>query len=107
MIGSIASFGGFNLAQGATAYAAGPQEALTQPPFRDRRRRRRTQHSTAAAALAPGAMSALIAAQEHLAESATPPGIEALCARLDAAAGPSEAQTPAATPSLGALNLLA
>lgn len=63
MLGSIASFGGYRLLPGPEAYTRQPgdEASLPKPPLQPRA----AQPSALAVALAPPAMSALIAAQEH------------------------------------------
>jgi hypothetical protein len=98
MVASVASFGSLNLAQGLTARAVSP--APVAPVLRDQARRPAALGSASPAsastvAFAPAAMTALIEAQERLAQDAstvvrqdTAQKIDQLIARLNDGSGP-------------------
>jgi hypothetical protein len=97
MLGSIASFGGYRLLPGPEAYTrqAGDEAVLPKPPLQPSA----AQPCAFAVALAPPAMSALIAAQEHRrSRPARAPASARLVARIDRAVyrlGRSLANSPA------------
>ena len=68
MVASIASFSSLNRIQGMMARAVSP--AADAPTLRDQPQQPGAQHSASNAALAPVAMTALIEAQERLAQNA-------------------------------------
>jgi hypothetical protein len=68
MVASVASFGSLNLAQGLTARAVAP--VAIAPVLRDQPRPPVTPNSASSVAFAPTAMTALIEAQERLAQDA-------------------------------------
>ena len=99
MIGSIASFGRASPAPGVMARGVAP--ASDAPNLRDRQPPP-APHGVSAVALAPAAMSALIEAQERLAQDApalvrqhTVQKIDQLIYRLDGAAAPAGADRDA------------
>jgi hypothetical protein len=96
VVASVASFGSLNLAQGLTARAVSP--VAIAPVLRDQPRPPAGPNSASTVAFAPAAMTALIEAQERLAQDAsmvvrqdTAQKIDQLIVRLN------DKSTPAAT----------
>jgi hypothetical protein len=93
MVASVASFGSLNLIQGLTARAVSPTPVA--PVLRDQPRAPATPSSASTVAFAPAAMTALIEAQERMAQDAplvvrqdTAQKIDQLIARLNDDSGP-------------------
>ena len=98
MVTQIASYGRPGLIQAARLQMTGARAVTpvaVAPVLRDRPQSSTPQHSASAVAFAPAAMSALIEAQERLAQNAPAPvrrrtadEIDHLVARMEAAADP-------------------
>jgi hypothetical protein len=93
VVASLASSGSLNLIQGMMARAVSP--APIAPTLQDRPNPAPAQHSASVVAFAPAAMTALIEAQERLAQDApvvvrqqTAQKIDQLIARLNDSSGP-------------------